>query len=99
MYFSSFTDALLADLQNTVSPGSGGIGGSSPGYGSLNKTSRQSPGSETPSSKIDSYNSSFVSFTTSCNVILMFGKLFNLVIQKKNCRSLFLEIYVSWKWI
>lgn len=66
MFFSSFTDALLADLQNTISPGSGGISGSSPGYGSLNKTSRQSPGSETPSSRIDAYNTKSVSSYLAC---------------------------------
>ncbi|XP_008192951.1 paxillin isoform X2 [Tribolium castaneum] len=45
-------DALLADLQNTVSPG----GGSSSGYGSLNasRDGRQS-GAESPASRVDSY--------------------------------------------
>lgn len=59
----TFSDALLADLQNTVSPGSGGVGGSSPGYGSLRSTSRQSPGSENPASRSDAYNVKSVSFT------------------------------------
>lgn len=48
------TDALLADLQNTVSPGGGG---SSSGYGSLN-TSRDGrhSGAESPASRVDAYN-------------------------------------------
>lgn len=71
--FLFFSDALLADLQNTVSPGSGGIGGgSSPGYGSLNKTSRQSPGSETPSSRVDAYSTKSVSKTEYILLLLFF---------------------------
>lgn len=60
MVCSLFLDALLADLQNTVSPGATNIGGSTSGYGSLNKT-RQSPARESPISRSDSYTSKSVS--------------------------------------
>ncbi|XP_063907699.1 leupaxin isoform X1 [Zophobas morio] len=51
-----FLNALLADLQNTVSPGS--VSGGSSGYGSLNtsRTTRQSPSCESPAPKVDSYS-------------------------------------------
>jgi paxillin len=49
-------DALLADLQNTVSPG--GATGSSSGYGSLNASrgTRQSPGGDSSATKVESYS-------------------------------------------
>ncbi|KRT85290.1 hypothetical protein AMK59_2986, partial [Oryctes borbonicus] len=49
-------DALLADLQNTVSPGATGVASNTSVYGSLNKT-RQSPARESPISRSDSYTS------------------------------------------
>ncbi|KAK9696427.1 LIM domain [Popillia japonica] len=54
--WEQYLNALLADLQNTVSPGATNIGGSTSGYGSLNKT-RQSPARESPISRSDSYTS------------------------------------------
>ncbi|KAK5645183.1 hypothetical protein RI129_006483 [Pyrocoelia pectoralis] len=49
--------ALLADLQNTVSPSSGGIGSSTSGYGSLNgpRVPRQSPVTENYTHKTETY--------------------------------------------
>ncbi|CAH0555769.1 unnamed protein product [Brassicogethes aeneus] len=49
-----YLNALLADLQNTIHSGSG-LNSSSPGYGSLKKTSRQSPGAESPISQVQGY--------------------------------------------
>ncbi|XP_019878106.2 leupaxin-like isoform X2 [Aethina tumida] len=53
--WEQYLNALLADLQNTIHPGSGGISSSNSGYGSLNKT-RQSPGVESPVSRVDGYS-------------------------------------------
>lgn len=44
---------MLAELQNTTNPQQ--IGGSTPGYGSVNARARQSPGGEIPLSRSDSY--------------------------------------------
>ncbi|KAF5298160.1 hypothetical protein FQA39_LY02584 [Lamprigera yunnana] len=50
-------DALLADLQNTVTPSASGIGSSTTGYGSLNgpRAPRHSPISENYTTKTDMY--------------------------------------------